>query len=114
MMMSGEMGLLGVFDTFYLTIVSGLLIIVVMPMTRCLTNVYGQTDEIEKLKNGKCEDINCTERHKKEVRKDSDGPLENQDNINAHTKPKLSHAEVYEFIHGKDTPVFKAIFASFF
>ena len=54
--LEGKMDIFAIFDGLYCTIVIGLLILVFMPLFRTLNNVIHQTDEILRLKKGKCSD----------------------------------------------------------
>ena len=67
-----------------------LLGIVSIPMVSCLLNVLNQTDEVLKLK-------------------DCDSDDESSDK-----KQGLTWSQFYDFVYGKDCPLYKAIFASFF
>ena len=68
MLLSKELDGFGVFDAFYITVTVGLLILVMMPMYRCASNVLNQTDEVLKFKKN-CTDPECGDGQGKKKKK---------------------------------------------
>lgn len=86
----GEASWLILPDAIYSAILIGLMTMVLAPLISTTLNLRNQTDEVLKLKSYK---------------KDDDHGLGDG--------RKLSLREIYDFIYGKDTPVLKAMCASF-
>ena len=96
-LMQKRIDFVGIFDSCYIAILLILLGIVLMPMTMTLYNIFNETDEVLKLKS-----------------KSGKSHRDDDHDVEAENKPRLSPGEAYTFIYGKREPVWRAIFASFF
>ena len=94
-LLSKNVDFIAVFDSLYFAVILVLLFIVLMPFFSTLMNIVNQTDEVLKLKRAAAAAASNTTEYK-------------------NSKRRLSLSEAYTFIYGKNTPLHKAIFASFY